>query len=88
VTRIGLTLGEHFDLRVKPQAGADAAFHEAAYDEWDRKFSKATVTASHHLRSLGITAARHSGRAGSTTECHAFAAGRADGDRPGCRRSR
>jgi hypothetical protein len=53
VTRIGLTLDEHFDLRVKPRAGADPAFHEAAQDERDRMFPMATVAASHHLRSRG-----------------------------------
>jgi hypothetical protein len=53
VTRIGLTLDEHFDLRVKPRAGADPAFHEAAQDERDQMFPMATATASHHLRSRG-----------------------------------
>lgn len=56
MTRIGLTLDEHFDLRVKPRAGADPAFHEAAQAaqaERDRMFPMATATASHHLRSRG-----------------------------------
>lgn len=53
MTRIGLTLDEHFDLRVKPRAGADPAFHDAAQYERDRMFPMATVTASHHLRSRG-----------------------------------
>jgi hypothetical protein len=53
VTRIGLTLDEHFDLRVKPRAGADPTFHEAAQDERDAMFPMATVAASHHLRSRG-----------------------------------
>lgn len=37
MTRIGLTLDEHFDLRVKPRAGADPAFHEAAQEKRDRR---------------------------------------------------
>jgi hypothetical protein len=53
VTRIGLTLDEHFDLRVKPRTGADPAFHEAAQEERDQMFPMATVAASHHLRSRG-----------------------------------
>lgn len=53
MTRIGLTLDEHFDLRVKPRTGADPAFHEAAQVERDRMFPMATATASHHLRSRG-----------------------------------
>lgn len=53
MTRIGLTLDEHFDLRVKPRTGADPAFHEAAQDERNRMFPMATATASHHLRSRG-----------------------------------
>jgi hypothetical protein len=53
VTRIGLTLDEHFDLRVTTRTGAHQAFHEAAKEERDRMFPMATVTASHHLRSRG-----------------------------------
>lgn len=53
MTRIGLTLNEHFDLRVKPRVGADPAFCEAAQEERDRMFPMATVSASHHLRSRG-----------------------------------
>lgn len=53
MTRIGLTLDEHFDLRVKPRAGADPAFHEAAQEERDRMFPMATAAASLHLRSRG-----------------------------------
>jgi hypothetical protein len=53
VIRIGLTLDEQFDLRVKPRTGADRAFHEAAQDERDRMFPMATAAASHHLRSRG-----------------------------------
>lgn len=53
MTRIGLTLDEHFDLRVKPRTGADPAFHEAAEQERYRMFPMATVAASHHLRFRG-----------------------------------
>ncbi|MCC6286219.1 MAG: hypothetical protein IT439_13110 [Phycisphaerales bacterium] len=53
MTRIGLTLDEHFDLRVKPRTGADAAFHEAAQEERDRLFPMTTAAASNHLRSRG-----------------------------------
>ncbi|MCL4210785.1 MAG: hypothetical protein KJZ68_08970, partial [Phycisphaerales bacterium] len=53
MTRIGLTFDEHFDLRMKPLAGADPAFCEAAEQERDRMFPMATATASHHLRSRG-----------------------------------
>ncbi len=38
---------------MKPRAGADPAFHEAAQEERDRMFPMATVSASHHLRSRG-----------------------------------
>ncbi|MBY0112118.1 MAG: hypothetical protein K2Y21_04810 [Phycisphaerales bacterium] len=53
MTRIGLTLDEHFDLRVKPLAGADPAFCVAAEQERDRMFPMTTTAASHHLRSRG-----------------------------------
>lgn len=53
MTRIGLTLDEHFDLRVKPRTGADPAFHEAAQEERDGMFPMATAAAAQHLRSRG-----------------------------------
>ncbi|MCA3004406.1 MAG: hypothetical protein ACK51N_04255 [bacterium] len=53
MTRIGLTFDEYFDLRQKPQAGADPAFHEAAEMERDGLFPTATAAASNHLRSRG-----------------------------------
>lgn len=53
MTRIGLTLDEHFDLRVKPRAGADPAFCEAAQEERDRMFPMPISAASNHLRSRG-----------------------------------
>lgn len=51
MTRIGLTLDEHFDLRMKPRTGANRAFHAAANMEWEAMFPMATAAASHHLRS-------------------------------------
>ena len=53
MTRIGLTLDEHFDLRVKPRSCADPAFCEAAQEERGRMFPMATAAAAHHLRSRG-----------------------------------
>ena len=53
MTRIGLNLDEHFDLRVKPRSGADPAFHEAAQDERHRMSPIANAAASNHLRSRG-----------------------------------
>ena len=52
MTRIGLTLDEHFDLRVKPRTDADPAVHEAA----PRRNTTDVVNddpsaAAHHLRS-------------------------------------
>ena len=54
MTRIGLTLDEHFDLRVKPRTDADPAVHEAA----PRRNTTDVVNddpsaAAHHLRSRG-----------------------------------
>jgi hypothetical protein len=54
VTRIGLTFDEYVDLRLKPRAGVDLAFHEAAEIERNGMFPMATATASHHLRSQGF----------------------------------
>ncbi len=53
MTRIGLTFDEYFDLRLKPRAGADRAFHAAADMEREEMFPMATVAASHNLRSRG-----------------------------------
>lgn len=58
MTRIGLTLDEHFDLCVKPPAGADPALHEAAQDERDRMFPMATPAA----RPRPARSARRGGR--------------------------
>lgn len=53
MTRIGLTFDEYFDIRLKPRAGADRAFHAAADIERDEMFPMTTVAASNHLRSRG-----------------------------------
>jgi len=49
----GLTFDEYVDLRLKPPAGADRAFHQAAEMERDRIFPMNTTAASNHLRSRG-----------------------------------
>ncbi|MBI1373923.1 MAG: hypothetical protein GC159_14465 [Phycisphaera sp.] len=41
------------DLRLKPPAGADGAFHRAAEMQRERMFPMNTVAASNHLRSRG-----------------------------------
>ncbi|MBI5864869.1 MAG: hypothetical protein HZB38_10240 [Planctomycetes bacterium] len=51
--RIGLTFDEFVDLKLKPAAGADRAFHEAAEMERRGMFPMTLVTASNHLRSRG-----------------------------------
>ncbi len=53
MTRIGLTFDEYFDLRLKPRAGADPAFHAAADMEREELFPMTSVAASNHLRSRG-----------------------------------
>lgn len=51
--RIGLTFEEYVDLRLKPPAGADRAFQEAAEMQRDQMFPMALAAASTHLRSRG-----------------------------------
>lgn len=51
--RIGLTFDEFVELRLKPPAGADRAFHQAAEEESERTFPMTTVQAANHLRSRG-----------------------------------
>lgn len=51
--RIGLTLDEYVDLKIKPSAGADRAFHRAAEAERERMFPMTLTAASRHLRSRG-----------------------------------
>lgn len=51
--RIGLTLDEYLDLKLRPHAGADRAFHEAAEMERQEMFPMALTAASNHLRSRG-----------------------------------
>jgi len=49
----GLTFDEYVDLRLKPLAGADRAFHEAAETEREQMFPMNLASASSHLRSRG-----------------------------------
>jgi len=49
----GLTFEEYVDLRLKPSAGADRAFHEAAEMEQDEMFPMDATGASRHLRTRG-----------------------------------
>jgi len=51
--RIGLTFNEYVDVKLRPPAGADPAFHQAAEMERDEMFPLATPAASTHLRSRG-----------------------------------
>jgi hypothetical protein len=51
--RIGLTFDEYVDVKLRPSARADRAFHQAAEMERDEMFPMATVAVSHHLRSRG-----------------------------------
>ncbi len=51
--RIGLTFDEYVELRLKPPAGEDRAFHQAAQEESQRMFPMTTVQAASHLRSRG-----------------------------------
>ena len=49
----GLTFEEFVDLRLKPWAGADRVFHEAAEQEREQMFPMHTTLASQHLRRRG-----------------------------------
>lgn len=51
--RIGLTIEEFVELKLKPPAGADRAFHKAAAMERDQMFPMNLAAASNHLRSRG-----------------------------------
>ena len=51
--RIGLTLEEYVDLKLKPPAGANRAFHRAAEMGREQMFPMKTTEASHHLRARG-----------------------------------
>jgi len=53
MTRTGLTFEEYVDLKLKPHAGADRAFHEAAEMEVAQMFPMTLTGASSHLRSRG-----------------------------------
>ncbi len=49
----GLTFDEYVELKLKPYAGADHCFHEAAEQMRDSMFPMPTVSASNHLRTRG-----------------------------------
>jgi len=51
--RIELTFDEYVDMALRPSAGAEPAFHEAAEMERDEMFPMPTPAASTHLRSRG-----------------------------------
>jgi len=53
MVRIGLTVDEYVDLKVKPRASADRAFHEAAEIEREQMFPMTLAAAASHLRSRG-----------------------------------
>ena len=50
MVRIGLTVDEFVDLKIKPRASADRAFHEAAEIERERMFPMTLAAAASHLR--------------------------------------
>jgi len=53
MVRIGLTVDEYVDLKIKPRASADRAFHEAAEIEREQMFPMTLAAAASHLRSRG-----------------------------------
>lgn len=53
MTRTGLSFDEYADLKIKPPAGADPAFQEAAAMEIEQMFPMTLAQASNHLRSRG-----------------------------------
>jgi len=53
MVRIGLTVDEYVDLKIKPRAGADRAFQEAAEIEREQMFPMTLAAAASHLRSRG-----------------------------------
>lgn len=53
MVRIGLTVDEFVDLKIKPRASADRAFHEAAEIEREQMFPMTLAAAATHLRSRG-----------------------------------
>jgi len=53
MVRIGLTVDEYVDLKVKPRASADRAVHEAAEIEREQMFPMTLAAAASHLRSRG-----------------------------------
>ncbi len=55
MVRIGLTVDEYVDLKIKPRAGADRAFHEAAEIERQDMFPM-NIAAAEHFEDCGILA--------------------------------
>lgn len=53
MARTGLSFNEYVDLKIKPRAGADPAFVEAAEMEVAEMFPMTMTQASNHLRSRG-----------------------------------
>lgn len=50
---IGLSFEEYFELKLKPRAGADPVFFQAAEQERDGMFPMPLVSVASHLRSRG-----------------------------------
>ncbi|MFO0252282.1 MAG: hypothetical protein ACK56X_23840 [Planctomyces sp.] len=50
---IGLSIEEYFELKLKPRAGADPVFFQAAEQERDGMFPMPLVSVASHLRSRG-----------------------------------
>lgn len=51
--QIGLTFEEYAELRLRPSAGADPAFQQAAVQEREQMFPMTLAAAASHLRSRG-----------------------------------
>ncbi len=53
MARTGLSFDEFVNLKIKPRAGADPVFQEAAEMELEQMFPMNIAQASNHLRSRG-----------------------------------
>lgn len=53
MVRTGLSFDEYVDIKIKPRAGADPVFQEAAEMELAEMFPMTVAQASEHLRSRG-----------------------------------
>jgi hypothetical protein len=51
--RVGLSLAEYRDLKLRPHPRADRVFHQAADGASETMFPMPTMTAANHLRSRG-----------------------------------